>query len=122
MRHRSRPFANALNHCAVDGAHRRRRFLIHGRRLGRKIGRAIRFLDLGLLIRFDLDQTPRCQPVGPVGGLPHPAPNCVRHVIQRQRVAARESPTLAVHLMIVVELRLPYPQRDVENPHAVLAL
>ncbi len=108
------PFPRPLRPFFIDVVHGRRRLLVHHRRLARKVGRRISGLHLHLLVGLDFDKPARRQFVRAVSFRPHFAPDGIRDIIERNRLALSIMPLVPIHRMVVVQLRRPHAQRDIE--------
>src|ERR1039458_686560 len=83
-----------------------RRLLMDRRRFDGEIVRIVFLFHLGLRVGFDLNQAPGGQPISAVGLKPDLLTDGIRYVVERYDGAGCKSGPLAVHDMIIVELRI----------------
>src|ERR1035438_9847300 len=91
-----------------------RRLLMDGGRFDGEIVRIVFLFQLGLRVGFDLNQAPSGQPVSAVSLDPDLLTDGIRYVVERYDGAGCKSGPLAVHDMIIVELRITHADSDVE--------
>ena len=85
-----------------------------GGRFDGEIVRIVFLFQLGLRVGFDLNQAPSGQPVSAVSLDPDLLTDGIRYVVERYDGAGSKSGPLAVHDMIILELRITHADNDVE--------